>query len=161
MTKEDILALLNKDSVDYTLINHPPIFTVEEGDAYNLPNREKVVKNLFIRDTKKKHYFVFTTFVHKKVDLKILAQKLNTTRLSFGSSELMEKWLKVTPGSVTPLAIINDAEKNVVQVFDKELEGSLIGCHPMLNDGTVFLTFEALFTFLQRYRDDMKIIDLA
>lgn len=160
MNKAEVLNLLEREHIPFRLIEHPPIFTVEEGDAFNMENRDKVVRNLFLRDARKKKYFIVTLYVHKKIDLKELAQVLGTSRLSFASKETMTEWLQVMPGSVTPLAILNDTEHHVRLVFDEELSDQLVGCHPLENNATVFFRFSDLYNFLKKYRNDIQILPL-
>ena len=50
----------------------------------------------------------------------------------------MEQMLEVKPGSVTPLAILNNKDKNILMIFDSELQNQTIGMHPMENTATVF-----------------------
>ena len=50
MNKAEILQYLTDKQIPFTKYEHEPIFSVEEGDKSNLPNREKVIRNLFLCD---------------------------------------------------------------------------------------------------------------
>ena len=70
----------------------------------------------------------------------------------------MEQMLEVKPGSVTPLAILNNKDKNILMIFDSELQNQTIGMHPMENTATVFLKFEDLYTLLLPHGNEIRIM---
>ena len=90
----------------------------------------------------------------------IFSEKIPSKRLSFAKQETMEQMLEVKPGSVTPLAILNNKDKNILMIFDSELQNQTIGMHPMENTATVFLKFEDLYTLLLPHGNEIRIIDL-
>jgi Ala-tRNA(Pro) deacylase len=58
--------------------------------------------------------------------------------------------LGVTPGSVTPLALINDAARRVQLVLDREMmDEELINLHPLVNTATITLQTADLLRFLE------------
>ncbi len=160
LNKSEILQYLSEKNIPYTKFEHPPIFSVTEGDKSNIPNRDRVIRNLFLCDAKKQHYYLVSLFVHKEINLKELSTKIPSKRLSFAKPEAMEKLLNVKPGSVTPLAILNNTDKNILMIFDKELQRKTIGMHPMENTATVFLQFEDLYNLLLPHGNEIRIIDL-
>lgn len=160
MNKAEILQYLTDKQISFTKHEHSPIFSVEDGDKSNVPNREKVIRNLFLCDNKKKNFYLVSLFVHKKINLKELSEKIQSKRLSFAKQEAMEKMLNVKPGSVTPLAILNNQDKNILMIFDQELQNQTIGMHPMENTATVFLKFEDLYNLLLPHGNEIRIIDL-
>ena len=117
MNKVEILQYLTDKQIPFTKYEHEPIFSVEEGDKSNLPNREKVIRNLFLCDAKKKNFYLVSLFVHKNINLKELSEKIPSKRLSFAKQETMEQMLEVKPGSVTPLAILNNKDKNILMIL--------------------------------------------
>ncbi len=101
--------------IKYDMAEHPAVYTVEEAKQ-KVPNIKGIgCKNLFLK-TKKKEYFLYTLPDDKQIDLKELSEKLSVTRFHFASRENLEDILNITPGSVTPLAIINDIENKVTVV---------------------------------------------
>ena len=97
---------------------------------------------------------------NKKINLKELSEKIQSKRLSFAKQEYMEEMLNVKPGSVTPLAILNNQDKNILMIFDQELQHQTIGMHPMENTATIFLKFEDLYNLLLPHDNEIRIIDL-
>ena len=60
MIKEDVLRLLDSQGICYDLAEHEPVYTIEEIDVLQLTNADYIAKNLFIRDDKKRQYFLLT-----------------------------------------------------------------------------------------------------
>jgi len=85
------------------------------------------------------------------VDLKSLPAKIGAARLSFGSAERLKQALDVTPGSVTALALMNDAVQQSVRfVLDRRLlDFETINCHPLRNDQTTCLAPQDLLKFIE------------
>ena len=160
MDKAEILQYLTDKHIDFVKYEHEPIFSVEEGDKSGLPNHDKVIRNLFLCDAKKKNYYLVSLFVHKQINLKELSTKIPSMRLSFAKQDAMEEMLGVKPGSVTPFAILNNKAKNVLMIFDSELQNQTIGMHPMENTATVFLKFEDLYNLLLPHGNEIRIIYL-
>ena len=105
MTKEEVYNFIKSKNIWYEITEHKRVFTMNELDDVILPYPEADAKNLFIRDDKKRNYYLITVSGKKKVDLSIFREKYNTRRLSFASENDLMEILKLTPGSVTPLGL--------------------------------------------------------
>ena len=139
------LDWLEQNGITYELLEHAPVFTVEEMDAAGISARGGVCKNLFLRDAKGKNHYLVVAPEEKRVDLAAVAEQLHSTKLSFASAERLEKYLGVAQGSVSPLGVLNDGEHVVTVAFDQDLRtGGPVGVHPNDNTATVWLSFEAL-----------------
>ena len=57
----------------------------------------------------------------KKFKTKDLSKEFGVSRLSFAKESYMEKFLDITPGSVSVLGLMNDTEKKVRLVIDEEV----------------------------------------
>ena len=66
------------------------------------------MKNLFLRDDKKRHYYLVVVKKDKAVDLKGLRALLGSRPLSFASEQDLSRCLGLPKGAVTPLGILND-----------------------------------------------------
>jgi Ala-tRNA(Pro) deacylase len=85
--KEKVYTKLKALGVDYKVSNHPPIFTIDALDGYDIPDKHLIAKNLFLRnDNGKKHYLIVIR-QDKQADLKDLRTKIGSSRLSFASEE--------------------------------------------------------------------------
>lgn len=147
--KEKACAVLDAAGVPYERVDHPPAFTMEDLDRIDLPHPGTVAKNLFLRDSSGKHHFLVVVAGHRQVDLKALKTLIGSSRLSFASDERLEKYLGLTPGSVTALGILNDEAGEVRLIFDEALKQSpIIGVHPNINTAMLYLKLEDLVCFL-------------
>lgn len=128
---------------------HPPVFTVGEAKAVRPPGAGLHTKNLFLRNKKKRMWLV-TLEEDRPVDLRALGRQLGAGNLSFASPARLRRHLGVEPGSVTPLALINDADAEVTMVLERELaDSAALWCHPLTNDRTTRLSGPDLVRFLQ------------
>ena len=86
---------------------------------------------------------------------------MGAARFSFGRAELLREVLGVTPGSVTPLAIVNDVDHRVTHVLDTKLVAhELVNCHPLENDATTTLTSADLLRFIRATGHEPLLLDL-
>ena len=122
--RELVLKRLEELNISYKEVKHPPVYTIEDMDKLGkeLFENAKICKNLFLRDQKGKRHFLIVVPEEKRVPLSEIPEKIGSTRLSFASEERLMKYLKLTPGSVTPLAVINDEENEVEVFLDEDLK---------------------------------------
>jgi len=159
--KQKVYAKLDELGINYKVSNHPPIFTIDALDGYDIPDKDLIAKNLFLRnDNGKKHYLVVLK-QDKQADLKDLRKKIGSSRLSFASEERLLKHLGLSKGSVTPLGIINDLDSTVELVFDKDLvDEMIIGVHPNENDATVWMSFLDLKSVIEHMGHKMAYVEI-
>lgn len=99
--KNEVYKLLNKLQIQYDKIEHPPLFTCEDNEKYNIKFDAEVCKNLFIRNSNKSQYYLVTIPIEKVVNLKYLQSLLEETRLSFGNENILEEKLGIKTGAVS------------------------------------------------------------
>jgi Ala-tRNA(Pro) deacylase len=160
-TPEDLFARFQKLGIAYKNHHHPPVFTVEEAKALRgvLPGGH--CKSLFLKD-KKGGLWLCVMLEERRTDLNKLADALDAPRFSFGKAELLLEVLGVTPGSVTPFAVINDGERRVTVVLDAEmLEHDPLNYHPLRNDQTTAVAPADLLRFLQDCGHAPRILHLG
>lgn len=130
-------------------VYHPPVFTVEQAKALRGELEGCHTKNLFVRDKKGVMWLVVCR-EDRKVDLAVLAGKLGSGRLSFGSAQRLMSFLGVIPGAVTPFAVINDTGGKVGVAIDRAmLEESPWNFHPLDNAMTTSIEPSDMVTFLE------------
>ena len=83
--KQRIYDELKKMNIKYEVVEHEPVYTMEDMDRLGLPEKGILCKNLFLRDAKGKRHFLVTCDEKKKVDLKSLARQVGVNALSFAS----------------------------------------------------------------------------
>ena len=149
ITGRELLRLLDDRRIPYEITEHAPVFTIEEMLAAGLPYPEIVAKNLFVRDKKKRGYYLITVREDRRVDLKEFQARFGTRKLSFASEEDLMKLLGLKKGSVTPFGLLNDGERRTRFFLDADLDR--LGIHPMENTATVWIAAEDLVRLLGEY----------
>lgn len=162
MNKQEIYEFLKSKNIWYEAIEHKAVFNMNELSEIEVPYPEYDAKNLFVRDDKKRNYYLITVKGNKKVDLKIFSNTNNTRRLSFASSEDLKNILNLIPGSVTPLGLLNDKDLKVTFYLDREfLENKkIIGMHPNENTATIYLKVEDLINIIKEHGNGINIVEL-
>ena len=159
--KNSIYALLNSKNIQFSYTEHRPVYSMEESDALKIPAGAVICKNLFLRNNNGKQHFLLTVPADTPVDLKELAVKLASSRLSFASAERLEKYLGLQSGLVSPFGLLNNTSKNVIFVSSKNLPPSAsIGIHPNDNTATVWLAFGDLLALLSELTVEVKLVEL-
>ncbi|NKB42941.1 MAG: prolyl-tRNA synthetase associated domain-containing protein [Alphaproteobacteria bacterium] len=158
-TPDDLLDRLYALGIETTTVDHPPAFTVEDGETFvgHLPGVH--VKNLFLCDAKKKMWLVTVPW-DRPVDLKALPPFIESKRLSFGSADRLLRTLGVTPGSVSPFCVINDPCASVQVVLDAwMMDQELINAHPLINSKTTTIGPTDLLKFMRACGHAPRIVD--
>ena len=71
------------------------------------------------------------------------------SRLAFADAEDMVRYINITPGSVSVLGLMNDAENHVQLVIDKPIyDSQRIGCHPCINTSTLAINTQDILNTL-------------
>ena len=146
---KNIFEVLTELKIDFQKLEHEAVYTVEQSRQLRIFEKlaGQPCKNLFLRN-KRGDYFLLVLPADKRADLKLIAKLLSLPRLSFASEEELEKILGLHTGAVTPLGIINDAEKKVQLIIDAELQGKKLLLHPNTNTATIALAFEDLIKII-------------
>lgn len=157
MNKQEIYKLLEEKNISYEVTEHIPIFTMEEASSIELPYPSNVAKNLFVRDDKKRNYYLISTKGNRTINLKEFQKEQGTRALSFASENDLMKYLQLTKGSVTPFGLLNDAECKVHFYIGKEFMHEIIGVHPNENDATIWIQTEDLISIIQDHGNKITI----
>lgn len=159
--KQQVLDHLKNLRIEYKLLDHPAVFTIEEMDQLKITEHGAVCKNLFLRDAKGKRHFLVVIDKDKQADLKSIREQLGCTRLSFASDERLQHYLQLQKGAVTPLGVINDSDAAVEIVLDSSLEGKeQLGFHPNDNTATVWISFADLLKFIRTNGNTIHFIEM-
>ena len=158
--REKVFRKLAELGIRYEKIEHEAAFTVEDMERIGFDEKVTVCKNLFVRDQKKKatHWLV-VLHKDKRADLDKLAEQLGTKHLSFASGERLKKYLGLSQGEVTPLGVVNDAERAVIVVFDRDLAGmEHLGVHPNDNTATLIMSFEDIRKVVEKNGNPIRYV---
>jgi Ala-tRNA(Pro) deacylase len=160
-TRADLMALLDSLGVEHVTHDHPAVFRVGEGEDIKAAIPGAHTKNLFLKDAKGQLWLI-SAADRTVIDLKRLHQVIGSARLSFGSAQLMEQTLGVTPGSVTAFALVNDTGHRVRFVLDRALaEAERVNFHPLTNTATTGIGQPGFRRFLAAVGAAPLIVDFA
>ena len=156
--KENVFSYLNNINIPFEVLDHAPVFTMEDMVNEGLDKKCTLCKNLFLRDAKGKNHFLVVASMDTAIDLKKLSGILESSKLSFASDERLSKYLGVKQGCVSPFGIINDENKEVHVIIDHKLYNEeKLGVHPNDNTATVIISFTSLIQFLKSSGNSYKI----
>ena len=157
------MCIRDRHGINHETVEHPAFFTVEDGRAFKAQMPGGHSKNLFVKD-KKRALYLAVAHCDTKVDLVALGKTIGAKgRLSFGKPDLMEETLGVTPGSVTPFALMNTNPESLNQVIlDSALfKWDKVWFHPLENTASTGVSPDGLLAFLAALGFEPLILDLA
>ena len=160
MKKAEIYQYLTGKGISYEVTEHGAVYNMEDLAAMDLPYPDSDAKNLFVRDDKKRNYYLITVKWEKRVNLKEFRKAHGLRNLSFASPDDLMAIMGLIPGAVTPLGLLNAEEKKVIFYLDQELEDSLIGVHPNDNTATVWMQSKDLMMLLKEHGTEVHVVEI-
>ena len=158
-TAAQLFAQFDALGIAHSTIEHPPFFTVEEGRVWHDKIPGLHCKNLFMKD-KKGQLWLAVLPGDKRADIGQLEKRIGSARLSFGKPDLLLDILGITPGSVTPYALINDTARQVKVVLDRDMmQSELINFHPLINTASTTIKTSDLLKFIEALGYTPQIVD--
>jgi Ala-tRNA(Pro) deacylase len=144
-----VIDALSALGIAFERHEHPPIATAVGTEAL-WPDIDAVqTKNLFLTNQKRTCHYLVVLDHRKRANLRAVADQIGDGRLSFGSPERLMAHLGVTPGSVSALGLVHDADHSVRVCLDRELmQTDRISFHPNINTATLVMTFADFERFL-------------
>lgn len=155
--------MLDRLSIPYTRIDHAPTATIEDCRDIDKLLGIEICKNLFLCNSQKTRFYLLMMPGRKKFRTAVLSKQIGSARLSFAGEEYMEKFLDITPGSVSILGLMNDQENRVQLLIDRDVidHHEFIGCHPCINTSSLRLsTADLLERFLPEIHHPYTLVDL-
>lgn len=162
MDKQGVFAYIEELGIWHEVTEHEAVFSMDDAISVELPYPDHDAKNLFIRDDKKRNYYMITVCGPKRVNLKAFQAEHGTRRLSFASAEDLWHFLTIKPGSVSPLGLLNNEECNVKLFLDEDFfaGNGIIGIHPNENTATIWLQAADLQDIIQRHGNEVEVVKL-
>lgn len=135
-----VYDLLDSLGVEYERIDHDAAMTMEACAEIDLALEATICKNLLLCNRQCTEFYLLLLPGNKPFKTSVLSKQIGSSRLSFAGAEYMEKFLDITPGSLSILGLMNDKDMQVRLLIDKDvLEGEFIGCHPCINTSSLRL----------------------
>ncbi len=163
MNKQEIYDFIKSKNIWYEITEHKAVYNMEELKEVDIPYPEYDAKNLFVRDDKKRNYYLITVKGDKRIDLKEFRKKNNMRPLSFASEDDLLNIMNLRAGSVTPLGLLNDKENKVQFYIDKDFmkDKHIIGVHPNDNTATLWIKVEDLIDIIKENGNIVNVIELT
>ena len=158
-----VYDLLDSLNIPYERIDHEAAETMEACAEIDKALAPAVIcKNLFLCNSQKTKFYLLMIPGDKHFKTKEISHQINSPRLSFAPAEFMEKYLDITPGSVSVMGLMNDPDNRVQLLVDEDvLKGEFIGCHPCINTSSIrFHTSDLIEKVLPAVNHDFIMVTL-
>lgn len=148
--------------VEYFRVDHTPADTMEACEEVNRVLNIRICKNLFLCNRQETAFYLLCMPSDKPFKTKDLSAQIESSRLSFAKPEHMEKYLGITPGSVSILGLMNDSENAVQLLIDEDvILREYFGCHPCINTSSLRMkTSELTEKIIPALKHPPKIVKL-
>ena len=133
-----VYDFLDSLGVSYQRIDHEAAMTMEACEEIDRTLEATICKNLLLCNRQETQFYLLMLPGDKVFKTKNLSAQIGSSRLSFAKAEYMEKYLDITPGSLSVLGLMNDKDRMVRLLIDEDvLTGEYIGCHPCINTSSL------------------------
>ena len=162
MNKQEIYDFIKSRNIWYEVTKHKAVFSMKELSEVEVLYPEYDAKNLFVRDDKKRNYYLITVRGNKRVDLKKFRNDNGIRPLSFASADDLKNIMDLVPGAVTPFGLLNDKDFKVTFYLDKDFfkDEQIIGIHPNDNTATIWLKVTDLIDIIKEYGHEVNVVDI-
>ncbi|HIR18585.1 MAG TPA: prolyl-tRNA synthetase associated domain-containing protein [Candidatus Caccocola faecigallinarum] len=161
LTKEEVRAKLTEMGIRFEVMEHGPVYTIDEMKLIEGMKIEDVCKNLFLRDDRGKRHFLVVLDEAKSADLKAIRAQIGSSRLSFASEDRLMAHLGLIKGAVTPLGVLNDCAADVEVLMDEDLRGRpRLGVHPCDNTETLWISAADIEKIIKSRGNSLKFIKI-
>ena len=159
-----VYDLLDSLNIPYERIDHEAAETMEACAEIDRSLAPAVIcKNLFLCNSQKTKFYLLMIPGDKHFKTKEISHQINSPRLSFAPAEFMEKYLDITPGSVSVMGLMNDPDNQVQLLVDEDvLKGEYLGCHPCINTSSLRRKTKDIFeVFTKAVHHDYIVVKLT
>ena len=157
-----VYDLLEELHIPYERVDHEEAASIEDCHNVDKLLGIQICKNLFLCNSQKTAFYLLLMPGEKKFLTKDLSKQIGSARLSFAGAEYMERFLNITPGSVSIMGLMNDREHQVKLLIDRDvLKDEYLGCHPCINTSSLKLKVaDILEKFLPFTGHDYTVVEL-
>ena len=158
-----VYDFLDHLGIAYDRVDHEAAMTMEACRAADEAMGTKMCKNLLLCNRQQTSLYLLMLPGEKVFKTSVLSKKIGSSRLSFAGAEDMERYLDITPGSVSVLGLMNDREKQVHLLVDEDiLKDEWVGCHPCINTSSLRLkTADGVGPLLSAMEHEMRVVTLT
>ena len=161
LRSKKVFDFLEAHGIKYEVYFHPASPTIEIAKQYWREDGSVHCKNLFFRNHKGNRHYLVVLDCDRDLDIHDLEKRLHQGKLSFASPQRMDKYLGLTPGSVSPFGLINDTENHVHLFLDANLrKESSLSFHPNDNHATVVISQQEFMRYLSIVGNTYEFIEM-
>ena len=157
-----VYDLLDSLGIEYERTDHIAAMTMEDCLEIDKILEVIICKNLFLCNRQHTHFYLLMMPGDKVFKTRDLSAAIGSSRLSFADPADMERYLDITPGSVSVMGLMNDTENHVQLIMDRPVvDSELLGCHPCVNTSSLRMrTADVMEKFLPAVNHEAIIVDL-
>ena len=157
-----VYDLLDRLNIAFERVDHEAAMTMEDCAAVDEILGTIICKNLFLCNRQNTRFYLLMMPADKPFHTRDLGAQIGSARLSFASPAYMEQYLDITPGSVSIMGLMNDADNRVQLLIDKPvIESAKLACHPCINTSIILMnTRDVLEKYLPAIHHEAIIVDL-
>ena len=146
----DVLAALDGLGIAYDFISHEPAASIEECRPLSARLNAPILKNLFLTTRRKGGYYLLVMRPDAPFRRGEVSRQAGTSRLCFAPEEPLFKLLRERPGSISPMGLLFDNERQVTLLLDSALRNMpRLAFHPCVNTHSLAMaTADFLLKFL-------------
>lgn len=134
----DTYRSLQELGIEYSRVDHDAAATIADCEQVDAHLGTRMCKNLFLCNSQKTVFYLLLMPGDKHFKTKEVSHALGIARLSFAPEELLYELMGLRPGAVTVLGLLNDREKRVNLLIDKDIVSEeFLGCHPCVNTSSL------------------------
>ena len=136
---------LTKLNIPFERVDNDSVEAMEECVEISEKLGAEIRKTIVLCNRKKTLFFLVVLPAEKHFDTRTFCEKTGAPRVSFASAESMEEVLGVQPGSATIMSVLNDPNRRVQVVVDKEVaDAEWFACNPGANTTHIKMKTEKL-----------------
>lgn len=140
-----VYELLDSLEIEYERIDHEAAMTMEACVEIDKAMGTEMCKNLFLCNRQETDFYLLMMPAEKPFKTKDISAQIGSARLSFGKGEYMEQFLDITPGSLSVIGLMNDADHRVQLLIDEDvLKNEYVGIHPCVNTSSIKISVDDL-----------------
>lgn len=140
--RKEILQLLDNHHISYEYHEHERLFSIDDclQKAF-ITDDVTICKNIFLSNRQHTAFYLLLLKPKTPFRTSVVSKALQVSRLSFAPPDILEERLKLTSGSVSPLALLYDKKNEITLCYEKNIcDTPKIAFHPCDNAATIIFT---------------------
>ena len=158
---EKVVEKLKELDIPFELVEHEPVLTTEQADAFIEGIEGVRTKSMFLTNKKKTQFYLLIMDDKKTLDMDLFKELVGANKIRMASSDSLFEKMMLPAGVVSPFGLLNNVDKDIQVYFDKEIMSEKrMSFHPNTNEKTLFLDTTDLLKFLEAIGYEPHIIEL-